>query len=178
MKKGKVLTKGQITVGVLVLGLALAVWLNAKYVPTSTKYLGDAVYVDATENGEAVETAAKVDTGDYFATAKKERENARKEASDTVEELLKTDKLTEKDKKEIMQKIENINKNIQTEADIETLLKAKGFEKCLVIINDKGITVIVKSDGLNASQTMQIQDIVTTETSINLQNLKIIPIAK
>ncbi len=178
MKKGKVLTKGQITVGVLVLGLALAVWLNAKYVPTSTKYLGDAVYVDATEEGEAVETAAKVDSSDYFETAKKERENARKEASETVEELLKTDKLTENDKKEIMEKIENINKNIQKEADIETLLKAKGFEKSLVIINDKGITVVVKSDGLNASQTMQIQDIVTGETSINLQNLKIIPITK
>ncbi len=178
MKKGKVLTKGQLTVGVLVIGLALAVWLNAKYVPTSTKYLGDAVYVDSTQEGKAVETAAKAESSDYFTTAKKERENARKEASETVEELLKTDKLTEKDKKEITQKIEDINKNIQKEADIETLLKAKGFEKSLVIINDKGITVIVKSDGLNASQTMQIQDIVTNETSINLQNLKIIPIAK
>lgn len=178
MKKGKVLTKGQITVGVLVIGLALAVWLNAKYVPTSTKYLGDAVYVDASEEGKAVETAAKVDTSDYFTTAKKEREDARKEASETVEELLKTDKLTENDKKEIMQKIESLNQNIQKEADIETLLKAKGFEKSLVIINDKGITVIVKSDGLNASQTMQIQDIVTGETNINLQNLKIIPITK
>lgn len=175
MKKGKVLTKGQITVGVLVVGLALAVWLNAKYVPT-TKYLGDAAYVDSSEGGEAIETAAKAEN--YFTTAKKSREAARKEAVETVEELLKTEKLTDADKKAVLQKIENINLYIQKEADIEALLKAKGFEESLVIINDKGIDVIVKSEGLSTSQTIQIQDIVTNETDINLQNVKIIPIAK
>ncbi len=176
MKKGKVLTKGQITVGVLVLGLAAAIWLNAKYVPTSTKYLGEAAYVNSEVSGEVVETAASA--SDYFATAKKEREKARDEAVETVEELLKSEKLTDEDKKTALTMIENIGKSIKAEADIEALLKAKGFSKAMAVINDKGITIIVKSEGLSTAQTVQIQDIVTNETDIVLSNIKIIPVAK
>lgn len=176
MKKGKVLTKGQITVGVLVLGLALAIWLNAKYVPTSTKYLGEATYVDSEISGEVAETSASA--SDYFTTTKKAREKAREKAVETVEELLKSDNLTEQDKESALSMIENIGKNIESEADIEALLKAKGFSKVLAVINDKGITVVVKSEGLNTAQTVQIQDIVTNETDIVLSNIKIIPVAK
>ena len=46
MKKGKVIGKGQLVVGVMILALAAAIWLNTKYLPTSTKYLGESTYVD------------------------------------------------------------------------------------------------------------------------------------
>ena len=65
---------------------------------------------------------------------------------------------------------------MEQENNIETLLKAKGFEKVVVVINDTGITVVVKSEGLTSGQTLQIQDIVTTETNIELSNIKIIPV--
>ena len=42
MKKGKVLGKGQIAVGIMVIALGAAVWLNTKYLPSSSKYLGEA----------------------------------------------------------------------------------------------------------------------------------------
>ena len=177
MKKGKVLGKGQIAVGVMLLGLAAAVWLNAKFLPSGTKYLGEASYVDnSQENTEnAVETAAKVEEN-YFESAKKERENAREKASETVEEMLDTDKLSDGDKKTVLDKIESLGTNIEKENNIESLLKAKGFKEAVAIIGDKGISVVVKSEGLTSAQTLQIQDIVTQETSIALANIKIIPI--
>ena len=61
---------------------------------------------------------------------------------------------------------------------METLLKAKGFDKALAVIGDSGISIIVKSEGLTSAQTLQIQDIVTSETDISLNNIKIIPITK
>ena len=92
MKKGKVLGKGQIAVGLMVVALAAAVWLNTKYMPSSTKYLGEASYVSNTqEDKNAVETAAKPqEKADYFETAKKEREAAREEACELIEETLKS----------------------------------------------------------------------------------------
>ena len=56
MKKGKVFGKGQIAVAVMLLALGAAVWLNAKFLPSDTKYLGEASYVNTTEeeSGEAV----------------------------------------------------------------------------------------------------------------------------
>ena len=176
MKKGKVLGKGQIAVGVMLLGLAAAVWLNAKFLPSSTKYLGEASYVDNNQDTEnAVETSAKAED-DYFESAKKEREEAREKASEQVEEMLDTDKLSETDKKTILSKIENLGTNIEKESNIESLLKAKGFKEAVAIIGEDCISVVVKSEGLTSAQTLQIQDIVTQETSIALANIKIIPV--
>lgn len=176
MKKGKVLGKGQLTALVMVVALGAAIWLNAKYLPSDTKYLGEASYVGNTSDGEAVQTSAKVKNEDYFTTAKAERERARKEACETIEETIKDDKLTETDKKSALAKIEEIGGRIESESNIEALLKAKGFEKTLAIITDTGISVIVKSEGLTSAQTLKIQDVVTEQTTITLENIKIIPI--
>lgn len=178
MKKGKVFGKGQIAVGVMVVALAAAIWLNAKYLPSSTKYLGEASYVSGTaEEKEAVETGAKAEVNeDYFTTARKERDKAREEACETIEETLKDSKLTEKDKASALAKIEEIGGRIESEGNIEALLKAKGFKKVLAVISDSGISIVVKSEGLTSAQTLQIQDIVTNETNIALGKIKIIPI--
>lgn len=177
MKKGKVLGKGQIALGLMVVALAAAVWLNTKYLPSSTKYLGEASYVSTSEEADAVETSAKTETKDYFTTAKKERADAREDAVETIEETLKDSKLTDKDKTSALAKLEEIAARIEKESNVETLLKAKGFEKAVVIISDGGVNVVVSSEGLTSAQTLQIQDIVTSETGIALGSIKIIPIA-
>ena len=176
MKKGKVISKGHLAVGVMVVALCAAVWLNTKYLPTDTKYLGEVSYVDNT-SGESVETGAKVENEDYFTTAKKDREKARKDAVETIEETLENEKLSEEDKKSALAKIEEIGGRMESENSIEALLKAKGFEKTLAIISDSGVSVVVKSEGLTNAQTLQIQDVVTSHTHITLDKIKIIPVA-
>lgn len=180
MKKGKVLGKGQIAVAVMLVALGAAIWLNTKYLPSSTKYLGEASYVSNTEDkGDAVQTAAKAESAsDYFTTAKKERTKAREEAVETIEELLDSDKLTDEDKKSALAKIEKIGSDIEKESNIESLLKAKGFKKALAVISDGKIDIVVQSEGLTSAETMQIQDIVTQQTDISLADIKIIPVAK
>lgn len=175
MKKGKVLGKGQLTVALMVVALGAAIWLNTKYLPSDTKYLGEASLVGNTSEGEAMETSAKEET-DYFAESKKEREKARKEAIELIEETLDNDNLKDKDKKSALAKTEEIASRIEQEANIETLLKAKDFKQVVAVINDTGITVVVKGEGLTSNQTLQIQDIITAETNIPLANIKIIPV--
>lgn len=179
MKKGKVLGKGQIAVGFMVVALAAAVWLNTKYLPSSTKYLGEASYVSNTQSEESkvVSTAAKETKDDYFETAKKDREKARKEACETIEETLKDAKVSEKDKASAIAKIEEIGTRIEKEANTEALLKSKGFDKTLVVMSDSGVNVVVSSEGLTSAQTLQIQDVVTSETGVSLANVKIVPVS-
>lgn len=175
MKKGKVFTKGHLTVAVMVVALGAAIWLNSKYLPASTKYLGEASYVSTSSDEDSVQTSAKVET-DYFTTAKSDREKSRKEAIETIEETLNSDKLTDEDKKTAISKTEEIAENLKTEINIENLLKAKGFEKALAIISDEEINIVISSDGLTTANTLQIQDIVTSQTKIDLSKIKIIPI--
>ena len=178
MKKGKVFGKSQIAVTVMVLALAAAVWLNMKYTPTSGKYLGEASYVSGSStDGETVQTSAGADEKeDYFTTVKKEREETREEAKEAIEETLDSKSLSDEDKKSALAKIEEMAGRMESETNIETQLKAKGFEKAVAVIGDTGISVVVKSDGLTSAQTLQIQDIITSETNIQLSDIKIVPV--
>ena len=178
MKKGKVFGKSQIVVAVMLLALGGAIWLNMKYTPSSGKYLGEASYVSGKNSVSAVEPSAKAEktTGDYFTEVKKERESNRKKAQESIEETLKSAKLTDADKKSALAKIEELADRSEHESNIEALLKAKGFEKAIAVIGNSGINVVVRSEGLTSAQTLQIQDIVTAETNISLANIKIVPV--
>lgn len=177
MKKGKVFGKGQAILALMVLALGAAVWLNVKF-SSDEKFFGQATYVGSDKSENAVETSAKVkkEDTDYFESAKKERNETLKKSQSTVESLLDTDKLTDDDKQKVMSLIGDLTQRREKETNIEALLKAKGFEKSVAVIGDKGINIVVKSDGLTTAQTLQIQDIVTSESDVPLANIKIVAV--
>lgn len=176
MKKGKVFGKAQIALVLMVLALGAAVWLNMRF--SSDKYLGEATYVGKDDTPAAVTTGAKVKTesADYFTTAAKEREKTYEKVEETVKETLKSGVLTDEDKKDAVALVKQLADRMAKCGNMETLLKAKGFEKAVVVIGDNNVNVVVSSDGLTTAQTMQIQDIVTAETSIPLGNIKIVAV--
>ena len=175
MKKGKILTKGQLALVLMVAALGAAVWMNMRF--SSDKYLGEATYVNQKESKAAVQTSAKAEnTDDYFDTVKKEREKARKKIQDSISETLKTERLTDEDKTKIVEKSTQIADRGEKESNMESILKAKGFPRAVVFIGDETVNVVVQSDGLTTAQTLQIQDIVVDQTSVNLAKIKIVSV--
>ena len=75
---------------------------------------------------------------------------------------------------EAQAKISAIATDIQNEANIETLVKAKGFEECVAVIGDGTVSVIVKAESLQAKETAQILSIVYETTGIAPENVSII----
>ena len=67
---------------------------------------------------------------------------------------------------------------METELLLETLLKAQGFEDVLVSVSAStdNVNVIVDSDQLNREDTAKIYNIITTETAITPDYVKIIAI--
>ena len=178
MKKGKVFGKHHVVLALMVLALGAAVWLNMKFSSTE-KYLGEATLVSGSEisSGEAVQTAAKAEQDtDYFETAKKDRQKALSEAQEMVEETLKSANVTDAEREAALKTTGEIAKRIENANNVETLLKAKGFEKAVVVIGESDVSVVVKSEGITTAQTLQIQDIVTAHTKIPLSNIKIVTI--
>ena len=62
---------------------------------------------------------------------------------------------------------------MESEANIETLVKAKGFEDCLAIVSDDSVKVVVKTEGLNAEQAAQIKNIILEETDVLAENVSV-----
>ena len=80
MKKGKVFTKGQIGLALMVFVLAAAVWLNTEYSKkqNNVKYMGETALVgseNTDEKSDAVQVGAEIEE-DYFTKAVNSREKA------------------------------------------------------------------------------------------------------
>ena len=110
----------------------------------------------------------------YFAMAQIDRSRARDEAMEVLNQITASEDATEEARAQAYAAIEQMAVDIENEANIETLMKAKGFEECVAVISNNAATIIVKSDGLLPSQLAQITEIVWEQTGITPASVKII----
>jgi len=130
---------------------------------TKTKVLGDAKLVNA-------KTVAD-DT--YFVKARLARNSSRDLAMETVATILDDAKLTESDKKEASAKAMSITDIIEAESRIENLIKAKGFEDCMVYLTKSNASIVIKTAGLDQNQATQIKNIIVQEGNVKGENVSI-----
>lgn len=183
--KSMIIGKKQIVLAGLVLMLVGAVYVNYLYAdPATDDYLlanrpGTEVTkpdqgTDSDKNyGDAALVSTGVDSQEYFTKAAMERTRSRDEAIETVKTLMKNEDSTDEDLEQAREKIANITQRIESETKIETLIRAKGFEECVVYLNNDAANVVVRSDGLEAEQVAQIRNIIVEEKGILPQNISI-----
>ncbi|MBQ1186743.1 MAG: SpoIIIAH-like family protein [Clostridia bacterium] len=176
MKKAKK-GKAQITLAVMVVALAAAIGLNMKYsteqesqINTSSKYLGQAEYVNAEVNSVEAETE---DEDDYFKTLRSDRNKTRQETIDTLEELIDRTDIEKQEKQNAIDKLTAITLAAEQEASIETVLKAKGYKNVVAVIGEQDINIIIDKNP-DAAGVQQIQDAVLSKTSFTAADIKII----
>lgn len=153
--------------------IGLAVYLNYRWFYNPADSLGygdnnmDDNYQDSTQTGTN-------ETNDYFTATALNRQESRDEAIDVLKLVTEDKEASEEAKAEAQAKIAKIATDIQNEANIETLVKAKGFEDCVAIISDDSVSVIVSAETLQASQAAQIFSIVYDTTGVSPENISII----
>ncbi len=113
-------------------------------------------------------------TSDYFAQTALSRQQARDEALEVLQAVATNTSALPEAVDAALADIAQIAQDIDSESKIETLVRAKGFEECIAVINDDTATVIVKTDGLLASEVAQINEIVYEQSGILPTGLKII----
>jgi stage III sporulation protein AH len=168
------LTRSAIVVCAVLL-IGLAVYLNYRwfYDPTTSLGYGDNNMENNYSDSESTGGDA---TGkqDYFTATALDRQEARDEAIDVLKLVCDSDEASEEAKAEASAKISQIAVDIQNEANIESLVKAKGFEDCVAVISEGSVSVIVSAESLQASQTAQILTIVYETTGISPDKVSII----
>ena len=110
----------------------------------------------------------------YFASTQVSRQRARDEAIEVLQGVVDNDSSDEATKAQALADISRIAKDMEAEANIETLIMSKGFAQCVAVINGDSASIVVKSDGLIASQISQINEIVYEQAGISPINITII----
>ncbi len=111
---------------------------------------------------------------DYFSQTVLERQKARDEAMEVLQAVVASTDALQETKDEAYEQLAKIASDIQKEANIETLIRAKGFEDCVAVLGSDTVRVIVKSEGLMANEIVQIQEIVYKEAGVLPKNVQII----
>ncbi len=110
----------------------------------------------------------------YFSATQLSRQRARDEALEVLQSVVDNADATEAMKTEALAGIAAIAEEIQKEANIESLITAKGFEQCIAVLNGNTASIVVSADELQAAQVAQISAIVYEQAGIKPTDLTII----
>ena len=110
----------------------------------------------------------------YFSATQVSRQRARDEALEVLQAVVDNPEASEAVKTEALAGISAIAEEIQKEANIESLITAKGFAQCVAVLNGDTASIIVSADELQPAQLAQINTIVYEQTGIAPSGITII----
>ncbi len=183
--------KKQVLIATLAVALGLAVYLNYYLAQTELKSnvagqssdetvgtttggnLGDSQYVNSTTVPDSGSVNTTVTESPYFTQARSNREAARAESIQTLQELVNDVSSSQAVIDDATQKILAVVQAGEQESKIESLVKAKGFADCVAYIEGENCNLVVQAEGLTAAQTLQITEIITAQSAVKSENIKI-----
>ena len=188
-------TKSFITVGcIMLICVAVLVSSLAGSADTNTqneggdRLLGNALLVDTSVNTEASpETSAPSDSNvnanpetaeDFFAMAIINRTQVRDSALEVLREIAENPDSLPDAKEDALESIAEIADDMSAEANIETLVKAKGIGDCVAVISGDNCSVIVNEKNLLPDELTQITDIVFEQAGIPVANITVVEAKK
>ncbi len=195
-----ILKKNQLTILVLALMLVTAGYLNYNNNISTSKEvasIGDATLVSSNAIAEenlvtndsnivtnSIEKENKIEDikesiatsssdADFFTSSRLEREKMYSEMLDSYQKVLNGDNISDKQKEAAQKQITKINDTKNSIMICENLIKTKGFNECLVYVNDESISVVIDKEELKKEDTAQIQSIIAREMNAKLENIHI-----
>lgn len=125
--------------------------------------------------GEVVDTTAT----DYFAAVRLSRQQARDQAVNLLQDAMAYTTAAEgtKDVESAME-LEDIVQTALSEAQIESLIIAKGYGDCVAYMSPEGISVAVSSPegGLQQEDVSVIADIVINQSDYSLDDIRVVEV--
>lgn len=122
-------------------------------------------------NAEGTDTVS-----DYFAAVRLSRQQARDSAVELLQEAMAYGE--EQDSTETNAQLEKLVQTALTEAQIESLIVAKGYAECVAYMSDTGISVAVATPegGLQQTDVAVIADIVMTQGGFSMDEIYVIEV--
>ena len=142
-------------------------------------HLGDATFVGAgvsDSNTEGETAPPPEDTRNYFEKARDNRLAAREEALSILQEVLDNAGASAEDKKTATAQANAIAENVLQESKIENLILAKGFADSVVHIDGDACSVVVQSVDLQPQESLQIMEIVVSQSGVAADKVQILSV--
>ena len=180
--------KKNVTAAAVLVTVCAGIYLNWMYTEGSApasltdtldseKLLNESMLVMSQD--EALQTAAgenAATASDYFAAVRLSRQEARDSAVNLLQEAMSYDTAPEKTGAEL----EELVAVALSEAQIESLVVAKGYADCVAYMSNEGISVAVAApeQGLQQTDVAVITDIILTQSDYDVEDIRIVEVQK
>lgn len=131
----------------------------------------DGLILDADSLSESGDTVT-----DYFAAVRLSRQQARDSAVELLQEAMAYGEETQE--QQTSAQLEEIVQTALCEAQIESLIIAKGYADCVAYMSGNGISVAVASPegGMQQTDIAVIADIVMTQTDLGYESIYVVEV--
>ena len=129
--------------------------------------------VQVLSDGESLNTSQ-----DYFAAVRLTRQQARDSAVNLLQEAMAYSDQPSSKEAESSMELEQIVQTALSEAQIESLIIAKGYTDCVAYMTGEGISVAVSSPegGLQDADVAVIADIVITQSDYDMEDIRVVEV--
>ena len=145
----------------------------------NTEQLTDgAVLTMGETSSDMVELSAQdISNADYFAQIRLSRQETRDSAVELLQETIAYEEGTESAATAVAS-LDGLVGDALAESQIESLIIAKGYQDCVAYMGDETINIAVSAapEGLSDEDVALISDIVTTQTSYKVSDIRIIEV--
>ncbi len=129
--------------------------------------------------GTGMEDTSIVTSANYFSQYRSERLTTRNEELLQLDQIIETAEANSQERAEALSMKIDLTSITEKELLLESLIKAYGFEDAVVVmgLESNSVNVIAKSTELTTDDAIKIYTIVSEETGVSPENVKIIPIS-
>ena len=120
-----------------------------------------------------METTADTTSDEYFTKSKLDRDNMYSQMIETYENILNSSNSSETQKQSATDEIKKINDTKNSIMICENLISTKGFKNSIVFVNGDSVSIIVGIESLKQEEVAQIQNIVSRELNVKIENIHI-----
>lgn len=168
--------KKQIVLAVIMGMVLVAGYINWAYQTENgdeTPKTNVAVQEDETKLGEAEFVNAKVEKN-AVEKAREQRNEARAKANEALKETLSNPSATDDGRKKAEENLADLAMRTEKEGVCEAALATKGINESVVIINENGVMITVRTkEELTENQVTVIKDTAVDSTGITADKIKI-----
>jgi stage III sporulation protein AH len=183
MKMTKTMKKNLVAAGVLVT-VCCGIYVNWLYAGGDTNNLEDVLDSDKVMSDQLLDLGGESQVGggedtvitDYFAAVRLSRQEARDSAISVLQEAMAYG--DESQMESCNAQLEQIIQAALVEAQIESLVIAKGYADCVVYISEEGVSVAVATPegGLQTDDVALIADIVMTQSEYEMNDIRVVEV--
>ncbi|EGO63624.1 SpoIIIAH-like family protein [Acetonema longum] len=158
-----------IAIGIVVLGILLFQLVTSYQNRLPSK-------VDRTNAMEVtkpiVTEQAVIAIPDFFTEYRLERDKIRSERFDLLKDMMKTAQ-NEDAKQKAQDAIMKLVLEKQREYEMENMIKARGFQDALVLVQDNSVNAVIKTASFSREDVLQVADVIRRVTGVKSEDITI-----